>query len=266
MLKVLEAIEFSKIFTKGGRTEPWLIQVAVEGERRPYVVKLFKPEEVDYEHTVAREVFGAALAMEFDLSVPKPALINFSQDFIKTLPVEIREIIYHRDERLKFGSEYCDEVTLLKADLPATQINRFLHDLPVIYAFDALINNKDRGVYKTNILVSTVSEDYFIFDHERAFKNIEKLVKDVEGNTFYDALSSHVLWKYLLHKKDKAHLFDTFHDYLRNLNINILDAYNDDLKKYGLQSSELNHLKSYLYAVKQKAEWFVKVLEHSITK
>ena len=76
--------------------------------------------------------------MEFDLSVPKPALINFSEDFIKTLPDEIREIIFLRDERLKFGSEYCNEVTLLKADLPATQINIFLHDLPVIYSFDVL--------------------------------------------------------------------------------------------------------------------------------
>jgi len=265
VLKVLEAIEFNKVFTKGGRTEPWLIQVIVEGERKPYVVKLFKSDEIDNEHTVAREVFGTALAMEFDLSIPEPALVNFSPAFINTLPEEVREIIYFRDERLKFGSEYCENTTLLKPDLPSQQINKFIHDLPIIYAFDTLINNKDRGEYKTNILVSTVSEDYYIFDHERAFKNIKKLESELAGNTFSETLTNHVLKKYLHNKKDKSRLFDTFHNYLRILNVNVLDDYNNELRKHNLHSSELIHLKSYLYTVKQKADWFVKLLEHSIS-
>lgn len=266
MLKILDAIQFNKVFTQGGRTEPWLIQVLVDGERTPYVVKLFKTDEVDEEHTVAREVFGSVLAMEFDLSIPAPALIRFTAPFLATLPEEVKDIAYFRDSRLKFGSAYCDNTTLLAPELPSVQINRFIHDIANIYAFDTLINNKDRGNYKTNILISNVVDDYYIFDHERAFKHITRLAQEIERNQFSEILPKHVLHKYLSRKKNKDELFDTFHEYLRNLNVDLLDGYNNLLMEHDLQSNDIIQLKSYLYALKQKASWFVSILVNSISK
>ena len=72
----------------------------VDGERKPYVVKLFTTDDVDHDNTVAREVFGSVLATEFELPVPQPALVNFSRDFVRTLPEDIRKILYQRDDRL----------------------------------------------------------------------------------------------------------------------------------------------------------------------
>lgn len=264
-MKILEAIQFNKVFTQGGRTQPWLIQVSVEGERSPYVVKLFSTDEVDNEHTVAREVLGSVLATEFDLSTPEPALVHFSKAFIDTLPVDIRDILYFKDDRLKFATSYCENTILLKNDLPSPQINKFIHDIPTIYAFDTLINNKDRGNYKTNILISNNTSDYYVFDHERAFKHIEKLISEISTNTFTETLQNHVLHKYLCKKRNKHKLFDTFLEYFRILNVDILDEYNDFLGAHGLDSNDLIHLKSYLCTLKLKSNWFVNILINSIS-
>lgn len=266
MLKILEAIQFNSVFTKGGRTEPWLIQVMVDGERAPYVVKLFTTDDVDHDNTVAREVFGSVLATEFDLPVPRPALVNFSRDFVRTLPDDVREILYQRDDRLKFASAFCENTSLLLPELPVGQIKKIISDATTIYAFDTLINNKDRGNYKTNILISNESDSYFIIDHERAFKNMGRLLADINSNQFSDTLQLHVLHHYLSNKKDKSSLFAEFHEFLKVLNINKLDSYNSFLRKYNLGHNDIVLIKSYLSALKQKSGWFVNILLNSITK
>lgn len=266
MLKILDAIQFGNVFTKGGRTEPWLVHVLVEGERQPYVVKLFRSEEIDREHTVAREVFGSLLANEFELTVPEPALINFSKAFIDTLPLEVKEIASFKDHRLKFGCKYCDNTQLLDADLPPNHLPKIAHEAATIFAFDTLINNKDRGRVKTNILISISDDNYYIFDHERAFKNIKQLHTEVLLNRFSETLENHVFHSYLAKKRHKKELFHTFHEYLKRLNIDCLDAYNNVLVNYELGHSEIDDLKSYLYKLKQKHDWFVGVLINCIAK
>lgn len=243
-----------------------MIQVTVEGERAPYVVKLFTADEVDHENTVAREVFGSVLAAEFDLPVPQPALVNFSNDFVRTLPDDVREILYQRDDRLKFASTFCVNTSLLLPELPASQIKKIIPDAATIYAFDTLINNKDRGNYKTNILISNESDAYFIFDHERAFKNMGRLLADINSNQFSDTLLRHVLHLYLSNRKDKNGLFTEFHENLRVLNINKLDSYNLFLRKHNLGHNDIVLIKSYLSALKQKSGWFVNILLNSIAK
>jgi len=266
LLKILEAIQFNSVFTKGGRTEPWLIQVMVDGERKPYVVKLFTTDDVDHDNTVAREVFGSVLATEFELPVPQPPLVNFSRDFVRTLPEDIRKILYQRDDRLKFASAFCENTSLLLPELPSGQIKKIIPDAATIYAFDTLINNKDRGNYKTNILISNESDSYYIFDHERAFKNTVRLLADINSNQFSDTLERHVLHQYLSNKKDKSDLFAQFHEILRTLNINKLDSYNIFLRKHNLGHNDIVHIKSYLSTLKQKSGWFVNILLNSITK
>ncbi len=266
MISLLKAIQFVKIFQKGGRTQPWLIQVQVEGGRVPYVVKLFKSDEVDNENTVAREVFGSLLASEFDIPTPDFALIYFSNEFIDTLPEYARKILNFRDSRMKFGVVYCANNQLLSADLPSHQLKKMIHETANIFAFDTLINNKDRGRYKTNILVSTISDDYYIFDHERAFKRIPFLIDEIKANRFPEVLKQHVFFSYLSHRKNKIELFQTFYEYLRVLNPEILSDYNRRLEEYDLHHGEITKIISYLYMLKQKPDWFVKILIDSISK
>jgi hypothetical protein len=53
---------------------------------------------------------------------------------------------------------------------------------------------------------------------------------------------------------------------MKRLNIDCLDRYNDVLKDYELGHSEIADLKSYLYKLKQKTDWFVGILINSIAK
>jgi hypothetical protein len=264
MLPILDAISFYKVLTEGGRTQPWLIYVKVNNSREPYVVKLFTADEVDNTNALAHEIFCTVLARQFDLSVPDAALIRFSKDFIQTLPTEISNILFSRDNRLKFGCKYKANTTLLLKDLPGNQLNKIINDLDTIYAFDNFINNRDRGIYKTNLLISTESNDYYIIDHEKSFKNIDSLLDDVTINNFTNFIESHVLHKYLSHSKHKNKLFDSFNEYLSRLNTSILDPYYDQLKENDIQYIKFDKLKMYLYKVKSKGEWLSNCLLNNL--
>lgn len=67
---------------------------------------MFKTELIELRDSVANEVIGNVLAKEFNLPVPKAALIDLDEDFIATLRnQELIQILDERDYRLKFGSE-----------------------------------------------------------------------------------------------------------------------------------------------------------------
>ena len=148
MLPIFDAISLQSILTEGGRTQPWIIYVKVNNSREPYVVKLFTTDEVDNTDALAHEVFCSVLANEFDLSVPEAALIRFNNRFIQTLPSKVGDLLYTRDNRLKFGCKYKPNAILLKKNLPNNQLNKILIDIDTIYAFDNLINNKEEAFTK----------------------------------------------------------------------------------------------------------------------
>jgi hypothetical protein len=265
LLKILDAIQFQKVFTEGGRTKPWLIQVAVNGERRPYVAKIFTTDEVDDENTVAREVFGSVLAGQFDLSTPDIALVRFTKSFVNTLPNEIRQQLLQKDDRLKFGSAYLPNTQLFVSS-KKIHIADLKYNTASIYAFDTIINNKDRGLYKPNILVSNASDDYYLIDHERAFKHITKLNKEVQIEEFSEVFREHLFYQDLKSRKDKRDLFSNFHASLKCFNTNILDKYQDVLSVNDLGHSNFDEIKSYLVTLKKKYIWVEKMLYNTLSE
>jgi len=76
-------------------------------------------------------------------------------------------------------------------------------------------------------------------------------------------LSHHVLYGILSKSSKKEEKFNDFNEYLKTLNVNILDSYFDQLKENGIEYSEFNQLKSYICLVKNKGNWFSKMLINS---
>lgn len=113
MLPVYEAIEFQKKITKGGTTYPWIVNVMEGDMLKPYIVKLFTDKHIEQQQSVAKEVFGSVLAQEFDLCVPKPSLIHFSDSFYQTLDNELQKELDSKSRGIKFGCAYHEDMTVI---------------------------------------------------------------------------------------------------------------------------------------------------------
>ncbi|MCF8248194.1 MAG: hypothetical protein K9J37_23445 [Saprospiraceae bacterium] len=231
----------------------------------PYVVKVFTPKQILQQNAVAKEVFGSVLAKAFDLPVPDFALIDFGNDFIETLLPENKAILQNKDKRLKFGSKLAEGFSVFDTtNLSSGKIKSY--DIGSVFAFDNLVWNLDRGGprNKPNLLVSDY--DYLLIDHELIFP-----FADDPNNDHNVALNNfrQVQWKYpyenhLFHpylKKmrgtNKQDVFETFHDYLRNLNVNLLDEPHDFLQENGHPTGNPVLIKNYLTEIKHNSTSFI---------
>jgi hypothetical protein len=104
MIPVYQAIEFKDEMI-GGSTRPWQVIVLKNGVPASYVVKLYTEKDNEQNYTVFKECVCSRLAKEFDLQTPDTALIDFTPQFIETLPDKFQEVLKLKDSRLKFATE-----------------------------------------------------------------------------------------------------------------------------------------------------------------
>jgi hypothetical protein len=270
LLPVYEAIGFQKKIAKGGTTYPWIVNVMESDMPKPYVVKLFTEKHIEQQQSVAKEVFGSVLAQEFDLCVPKPALINFSDDFYQTIDNELRKELESKSKGIKFGCAYHEDMTVIEVG----KIRSILKDYEVgsIFGFDNLVKNIDRGGFrnKPNLLIN--DEDFLLIDHELIFPFANELsnpsvLDEIGSDNWVYPYEKHLLYPYLkkLKKDAKMHIFDTFAEYLKTFNPDSLDSYAIQLEKnFSMPIGDFDLLKLYLYKVKQNSPWFVENLKRLI--
>ena len=157
MLPIYEAVSFQRVMS-GGRTNPWLILANVNGQEKPYVVKLFNEIENDRRELVCKEVLGNALASEFGLIAPKAALIEMDSYFESTINDHNAFFSYEfADQRTKFATELIypfHEFTI--GAHKAWQIKKSI-EIDSLFAYDNLIKNSDRGQARSNILLKDKS-------------------------------------------------------------------------------------------------------------
>lgn len=267
LLPIYKAISFNKVITKGGRTEPWVILVNAGNTLKPYVVKLFKTELIQLRDSVANEVIGNVLAKEFNLPVPKAALIDLDENFLSTLRnQELLEILEDRDDRLKFGSELLEGY--FNFDYNAYNLNdvRKIIDIDAVYAFDNLIRNADRnGQLKPNILIK--STEAYLIDHELGFELREGIVDDM-NNWKWDRrfCDYHIFSKFLKNSapKIKREYFHEFGEYLKYLNINNLMPYFNQLVNHGFSGNKHKLILDYLTKMKNNSSTFTNVMMSTI--
>jgi hypothetical protein len=165
MLEVVQAIKFIRPMDQG-RTRPSLVAIRdANGVEIEAVAKLSAGCDRKEDALIA-EAITAMLAEDLGLPVPRPYFVELSAAFIDAIPnQEIRNLarqscpICYGSRRLPQGARaWIAGSPVLPQDLEIAA---------AIFAFDALIDNVDRRVENTNLLVS--GDRIWIYDHELAF-------------------------------------------------------------------------------------------------
>lgn len=178
MFPIFDAILLEGKNMSGGTTRPVLISAIKGNQVKKFVVKIFTPDP--YIAQTASEFYGNVLATEFDITTPEVALINFSADFIETLPDDIKKRVRLHDQKFFFGSEYHEGFVQY---VPSKDYNTFdMWDIQNVFAFDVLIRNVDRKVAKPNLLIQR--DNYLAIDHELCFNITQTFDQYVEGDGF----------------------------------------------------------------------------------
>jgi hypothetical protein len=267
MLPVYTAISFQRVLEKGGRTKPWVVLVKNGESVQPYVVKLFETTLIEEKDSVTSEVLGNILAKEFSLSVPHSAYIDMDHDFLMTIQdPNLLEVLDGRDRRLKFGTALLEGFYRFDASSISLPEARRMMEIDTLFAFDNLIRNPDRNNTKPNLLVK--SDQAFLIDHELGFEITDKSLSELENwqwkgrffryHIFFDYL------KYTPHAVKKDY-FNEFEEYLRHLNVDLLDPYFDQLAQYGYSKKNQAVIMSYPEEMKRNSTKFVSLLRGLIS-
>lgn len=158
-------------FTGNGRTSPAIFS-CVGGEpggTNEYVVKLRGGLELGG-RGLAFELYASMLGAYFGMSCPRPAIVLVEEDLASVilgqLAGEDRKAQVIRDSvGLNFGTQFL--VNLMAWPVDKSVSGPLQGAAMKVYAFDALIQNPDRGFANPNL--GSRGDDLFIYDHESAF-------------------------------------------------------------------------------------------------
>jgi hypothetical protein len=158
-------------FLSNGKTSPAIF--SCEGSGHPgtneYVVKLRGGLERG-DRGLACELYASILGAYLGMSCPRPAIVLIEADLAAVILGQLgggsRQAQIVRDSvGLNFGTQFLVNLTAWPVDksVPEPLLNAAMK----VYAFDALIQNPDRGFNNPNL--GSRNDDLFIYDHELAF-------------------------------------------------------------------------------------------------
>jgi hypothetical protein len=259
MLPVYEAIQLKEVIpAEAGHTCPWVVIVNTPMGIKPYVAKLYLTDQIESRNSFTAEILGNHLAKEFDLEAPDVALINFSEDFKMKLKPDEHTQLERADERLKFGTLYIDGYKRFEPLLPKSKISRLV-SIDTLYAFDNFIRNGDRGDHKPNILLT--NKNAYLIDHEMAFDIDNDTVLNFENRVWEDRFARHHIFQsYLKKARKKDFYFETFQEYLRVLNLNVLNPLFKEIERHDYETNRVQILE-YLSHMKGNSGKFVTLLK-----
>ncbi len=141
------------------------------GERGQYVVKFRNSGRMSVESS-CREMLGAWMALELDISCVEPVMMNITDAFVKTLIGREGYKAALQSIGNNFASVY--EACYQIVPLVKFHLNEdFIQQARKIFMFDMLIHNADRGARMPNVLSN--SEKLLVYDHEMAFSFVNYL-------------------------------------------------------------------------------------------
>lgn len=160
---------------KSGKTAPLLARCRnADQTASEYVVKLTNAFDTKVEG--ARfEYLGAAFAHHFGLRAPQPVVVTVSRELVDAVRPSQPDIArrLEKDVGDNFGTLYLPSASTTLPDEPPN--SNALDCACQVIAFDALLENADRGPGKVNLLV--VENEYVVIDHEMSFSFIYSLLK-----------------------------------------------------------------------------------------
>lgn len=261
---------------KGGSTKPWniaCIDLSVDPpEEISCVLKLFKTSHVSSSNSIGKEFICNALAAEFDLVAPDAYLIDpFDAAFISILEPKVIVDLKTKHEGVTFASRLVN-ATIVNPVVKSSVYN--IQDCALLFAFDCLIMNQDRGGYrgKANLMID--DDGFILIDHELTFHFLdgnEPAAYDVVMSHFQDGSWFPIYLKHIFYgrlkeyKGSKKNLFYTFEEYLSKFDICKIEVLNLELASQNISIGQIELLIQYLYTLKQNANKFSKILLNLIS-
>lgn len=272
MLPTYKAIAVNQEAIISGSTKPCIMTVVDQDDNivGDYVVKVFKSRNIEQSQPTNKEVYGSILAQAFDFAVPEPALIRVEKGLIDLLNESERYRNFKLLPGVYFGSAYLSNVLDYSG---AVNLKFEPWEEETIFAFDAFIRNIDRRIRKPNLFFKDGT--VHLVDHELSFelngKTFEELYQEREKYWKFMNLSDselkreHIFLRKLSAQNKKNPItFDTFREYLRTLNVDLLDEFASQLESLGNDSSDWLEIKPYLESVKQHPDKFIQILQELI--
>jgi hypothetical protein len=158
-----------------GTTQPMLIRGVCKTthEKADYVVK-FKSSPRMSTKSSCSELIASLIALELDLNVVEPAIIEIIPEFVDTLKGKDGYKNASNSLGINFGCKY---VAGFMEFVSGQQLNDQQYEqAKEIFTFDLFISNADRRVDKPNLL--TDGEKVLLFDHELAFGFVWDIIKN----------------------------------------------------------------------------------------
>jgi predicted Ser/Thr protein kinase len=260
-LPVYNALSFQEILEKGGHSKPWVILININDTLKPYVVKLYKTEDIEARNKMTAEVLGNILAKDFGLKAPEPAIINFTEDFRMSLNVESEHILSDIDERPKFGCEFIEGANLFSPETDRHTTNDII-DTALLYAYDYFICNRDRNFTKPNLLVK--QQEGYLIDHEMALEISSEAKNNFLKEIWDSRYQNHLFYKSLKETRgDKSNLFDEFLLYLNSINFQKVEPFFYQLETLGFNTRK-QLIIDYWTTIQKKSNRFKTILTRSI--
>jgi hypothetical protein len=201
-----------------GTTRPMLVRGVCKqtGDKSDYVVKFRNGTRMSI-NSSCNELVASFIAMELDLYVAEPAIIDIVPEFVDTLIGMDGYKNALNSPGFNFGCKYVEGLFEFTNNQKLTTGQYF--NSQQIFSFDIFISNADRRVDKQNML--TDGEKILIFDHELAFGFIWDIIKNpipwLITQTEMSWIKKHYFYSIL---KGKEHNLDTFVDKLSTLDGN----------------------------------------------
>lgn len=171
-------------------------------ERSEYAVKLNASERM-LPHGRMFELIGAFMAIELELSVVVPVVVNVSEDFVDLQKGKDYFLRCSKSLGYNYGSGYIKGLLILDNQIALTAKQKEMGQ--EILAFDMLIGNVDRNAEKPNMI--TDGNMLLLLDHEAAFAFFRAMPWDKNSEPWnFNELDKGVLLKHCLFKRIKGNI------------------------------------------------------------
>jgi len=245
-----------------GRTKPVILgcQTADGSGAGEFVVKLRSEVEAQGGSSCF-EVFGILLAQHFDIATPEAVLVQIDAQMAEAIPPEFSAAgnRIRKSVGLNFGTRHLlgYRTWLRGQSIPASLQSAALD----LFAFDALVQNPDRGADRPNLL--TGNDRILAIDHDSAFSFIHALGGQGDPCDLHllGFLEKHVFYSQL---KGKQLDLESFRARLLELDGRIPGILAAAPPSW--QPSYADRIESHLMAARENADRFIEAITWRLAK
>lgn len=247
---------------RGGTTHPFMMEVCDKNGnyKGNYVVKIFTQKDERQVQATAKEFIANQLAIEFDLCVPDAALVWVREELI----IELIKNCGYRDiiAGWYFATNYIDNIIDYQRGFTTRKIDIEIQQN--IFAFDMLIQNKDRRIGKPNCFVK--NGECYLIDHELSLQ-ITESYKQYNQQCEWQGLAvgyeikdrEHIFYETL--KSNKSVNLSEFQLYLHNISFNTVEKTVNLLADEGIVVEIFDSIEPYLQDAKKDSAKFCETLK-----